>query len=94
MFLLLILNKLLPPKTTSLPVGIYLLKANNRNNRTRCEICSKLTIRTPERRQAFRRRKALVICIHSLFSFSSVLAKAARLLFIPILFVLIEHELP
>ena len=32
------------------PVGIYLLQVNNRNTRTRCEICSKLTIRTPERR--------------------------------------------
>ena len=31
------------------PVGIYLLKVNNRNTRTRCEICSKLTIKTPER---------------------------------------------
>ena len=26
------------------PAGIYLLKVNNRNTRTRCEICSKLTI--------------------------------------------------
>ena len=34
------------------PAGIYLLKVNNRNTRTRCEICSKLTIKTPERRQA------------------------------------------
>ena len=33
------------------PVGIYLLKVNNRNTWTRCEICSKLTIKTPERRQ-------------------------------------------
>ena len=32
------------------PAGIYLLKVNNRNTRTRCEICSKLTINTPERR--------------------------------------------
>ena len=32
------------------PVGIYLLKVNNRNTRTRCEICSKLTIKTSERR--------------------------------------------
>ena len=32
------------------PAGIYLLKANNRNTRARCEICSKLTIKTPERR--------------------------------------------
>ena len=31
--------------------GIYLLKVNNRNTRTRCEICSKLTIKIPERRQ-------------------------------------------
>ena len=30
------------------PSGIYLLKVNNRNTRTRCEICSRLT--TPERR--------------------------------------------
>ena len=33
----------------STPVGIYLLKVNNRNTRARCEICSKLTIKTPER---------------------------------------------
>ena len=32
------------------PVDIYLLKVNNRNTRTRCEICSKLTRKTPERR--------------------------------------------
>ena len=31
--------------------GIYLLKINYRNTRTRCEICSKLTIKTQERRQ-------------------------------------------
>ena len=30
--------------------GNYMLKVNNRNTRTRCEICSKLTIKTPERR--------------------------------------------
>ena len=29
--------------------GIYLLKVNDRNSRARCEICSKLTIKTPER---------------------------------------------
>ena len=33
------------------PVSIYLLKVNNKNTRARCEICSKLTIKTPERRQ-------------------------------------------
>ena len=36
---------------TNFPVGIYLLINNNRNTRTRFEICSKLTIKTPERRQ-------------------------------------------
>ena len=35
----------------STPVGIYLLKVNNRNIRTRCEICSKLTIKTLGRGQ-------------------------------------------
>ena len=30
--------------------SIYLFKVNNRNTRTRCEICSKLRIKTPERR--------------------------------------------
>ena len=34
--------------TRTISVGIHLLEANNRNNRTRCEICSKLTIKTPE----------------------------------------------
>ena len=34
----------------SLPAGNYMFKVNNRNTRTRCEICSKLTIKTPERR--------------------------------------------
>ena len=32
------------------PAGIYLLKVNNRNTRTRRKICSKLTIKIPERR--------------------------------------------
>ena len=34
------------------PAGTYLLKVNNRNTRVRCEICSKLTIKTPERRRS------------------------------------------
>ena len=33
------------------PVDISLLKVNDRNTRTRCEIYLKLTIKTPERRQ-------------------------------------------
>ena len=33
------------------PISIYLLKVNNRNTKTRCEICSKLIRKTPERCQ-------------------------------------------
>ena len=36
------------------PIDIYLFKVNYRNTRTRYEICSKLTIRTKERRQRHR----------------------------------------
>ena len=32
------------------PAGIYLLKVSTKNTKTGCEICSKLTIKTPERR--------------------------------------------
>ena len=32
----------------SYSAGIYLLKVNNRKTTTWCEICSKLTIKTPE----------------------------------------------
>ena len=34
---------------TTCPVNIYLFKVNNRNTKKRCEVCSKLTIKTPER---------------------------------------------
>ena len=33
------------------PAGNYIFKVSYRNTRTRCEICSKLTIKTQERRQ-------------------------------------------
>ena len=36
-----------------------MFKVNNRNTRTRCEVCSKLTIKIPERRQ--RRRSGIFI---------------------------------
>ena len=32
------------------PAGNYMFKINNRNTKTRSEICSKLTMKTPERR--------------------------------------------
>ena len=38
-------------KLSFFPAGIYMLKFNNRNIRTRCEICLKLAIKIPERRQ-------------------------------------------
>ena len=37
--------------TNFIPAGIYLLKFNSTNTRTRCEICSKLTIKITLRRQ-------------------------------------------
>ena len=37
-------------------IDIYLFKVTNRNARTRCEICSKLIIKTPERRVAASKR--------------------------------------
>ena len=33
-------------KLSNKPAGIYLFKVNNRSTRIRCEICSKLTIKT------------------------------------------------
>ena len=33
------------------PPGNYMFKVKNRNTGTRCEICSELTLKTPERRQ-------------------------------------------
>ena len=42
--------------------NIYLLKVNKKNTRTRCKICSKLTIKTPERRQ---RRRSGVFIVNS-----------------------------
>ena len=35
---------------STIPANIYLLKVKNRNTRKRREICSKLTIKTPQRR--------------------------------------------
>ena len=33
------------------PACNYMFKVNNRNTRARCKMCSKGTIKTPERRQ-------------------------------------------
>ena len=40
-----------PSVSIGILAGNYIFKVNNRNTRTRCEICSKLTIKTPERCQ-------------------------------------------
>ena len=37
-------------KLTVVLAGNYMFKVNNRNARTKSEMCSKLTIKTPERR--------------------------------------------
>ena len=47
----------------------YLFKDNNRNTRTSCEICSKVTKKTPERRQ-WRRSGVFIVNLnifHTLF---------------------------
>ena len=36
------------PSSETNPAGSYMSKVNNRNTRTRCEICTKLTIKAPE----------------------------------------------
>ena len=36
-----------------IPAGIYLFKVNSRDTRTRCKICSELTIKTLERRNLY-----------------------------------------
>ena len=49
---------------TSVSAGNYMFKINNRNTRTRCEICSNITIKTPVQRQ-WRRCSAIIVnCEH------------------------------
>ena len=48
------------PKNKLNAAGIYQLKINKRNTRTRCEICPKLPIKTTERRQL---RRSVVFAI-------------------------------
>ena len=58
-----------PLTETHYPVGIYMFRVNNRNTTTRCEICSKFTIKTPERCQ-WRRCGVLLLTLnifHTLF---------------------------
>ena len=41
-----------------------MIEVNNRNTRTRCEICSRLTIKTPERRHWHRWRRSGVFIVN------------------------------
>ena len=50
------------------PINIYLFKFNNRNTRRRCDICSKLTIKTPERRP-WRRFGVLLLILNKFHTF-------------------------
>ena len=52
------------------PANIYLLKVNNRNTRKRCEICSKLTIKTPHDVIARPWDKTVLSCIFPFWDIS------------------------
>ena len=43
-------NRGVETSLTRIPANINLFKVNNKNTRKRCEICSKLKIKTPEKR--------------------------------------------
>ena len=59
------------PKYCLYAANIYLLKVNNANTGKRCEICSQLTIKLPERRR--RRSRVFVVNFeHIIKTFSSV----------------------
>ena len=49
----------------------YMFKVNNRNSRTRCRICSKLTIKTPERRY-WRRSGVFIVNFKQISHFALV----------------------
>ena len=49
------------------PVGNYMFKVNNRDPWTRCEICSKLTIKTPEQRH-WRRSGVFIVTFWTYFT--------------------------
>ena len=61
--------KLITWDMRKLPANINLFKVNNRNTRKMCEICSKLTIKTPERRQ-WRRSGAFIVDLNTFVNFS------------------------
>ena len=58
----------IPGNLRNFPAGIYLFKVNNRNNRTMCEICSKLTIETPEQHH-WRRSGVFIVNLEQISHF-------------------------
>ena len=60
-----------------LPTNIYLFKVSNRNIRKRCEICSELTIKIPERRQ-WRRSDVLLLNLNIFHTFFYFLGKMEK----------------
>ena len=48
----------------TIPANIYLFKISRRNSRKKCEICSKLTIKTQEPRQRRHRRCSGVFIVN------------------------------
>ena len=58
------LNWGLTETLTHNPAGNCMLKVDNRNTRTRCEICSELTIKTPERRQLLHAFVSLLLTLN------------------------------
>ena len=66
--------------TSIVPVGMYLFKVNYRDNRRRCEICSKVKIRSTERNH--RGRSGIFIVNSNLFyTFASVSVEFQHALF-------------
>ena len=53
------------------PAGYYMFKVNNRSTRAKCEICPKLTIKTPERHH-WRRSGVFIVNFEHISLFSSV----------------------
>ena len=63
-------DKLLLAKL-GVPADIFLLKVKNRNTRTSFEICSELTIKTPERRN-WRHSGVFIINFEKISHFASM----------------------
>ena len=66
------MTKVLTMITTVCPTNIYLLKVNNGTTRKKCEKCSQLTIKAPERRQRRRSGAFIATSFWCFYCFSRV----------------------